>query len=139
MKEIIKELIVNVQGGNFTEEDKSDILELLERSFNNCINYVVAVNRMEVRIPFLRATCEGEDLREKIMNLDSKRRSAHEAAIVGARVINRYAAMFEMSAPFKGDVENRYEVADFCFLVVEDLFENREGARPINFKKAGGL
>lgn len=70
---------------------------------------------------------EGEDVRDRIMVLDKNRRMAHEKAIVAVKRLNRYSEMYGVNKIFQGDVDDRYQVADFCKDIVNEFFDKRTG------------
>lgn len=113
------ELLVKAAGND------EDILTLIEDSMNTLSSYVNAVYAMEVQIQTLRFRLEGAEYRDAVMELDKRRRSAHEAAIASCSVLNRVASIIGAEAMYTGNLDDRYEVADFCIAIVEELFRGR--------------
>ena len=113
------ELLVKAAGND------EDILTLIEDSMNALSSYVNAVYAMEVQIQTLRFRLEGAEYRDAVMELDKRRRSAHEAAIASCSVLNRVASIIGSEAMYTGNLDDRYEVADFCIAIVEELFHGR--------------
>lgn len=113
------ELLVKAAGND------EDILTLIEDSMNALSSYVSAVYAMEVQIQTLRFRLEGAEYRDAVMELDKRRRSAHEAAIASCSVLNRVAYIIGTEAMYTGNLDDRYEVADFCVAIVEELFHGR--------------
>jgi len=106
-------------------KDDDDTLEFIKERMDHICNYVDKVTMMEYTIPILNARFEGQDLRDKIENLDSQRRIAHEMAISAVKQLNRICVANSIDKLYTGDEDNRYEIADFCGLVVTTLFEDR--------------
>lgn len=113
------ELLVKAAGND------EDILTLIEDSMNALSSYVSTVYAMEVQIQTLRFRLEGAEYRDAVMELDKRRRSAHEAAIASCSVLNRVASIIGSEAMYAGNLDDRYEVADFCIAIVEELFHGR--------------
>ena len=44
---------------------------------------------------------------------------------MGVKRLNRFALMKGLEPIFVGDIDNRYEVADFCCAIVKEYFDNR--------------
>lgn len=104
----------------------ADVLTVIEDQMNNLGSYVSTVYAMEVQMQTLRFRLDGEEYRDAITTLDSRRRSAHEAAIAGCSVLNRVAGMLGAAPLYAGSLEDRHEVADFCISIVDELFHGRE-------------
>ena len=80
---------------------------------------------MEFSSILIREREEGEKLREDLEKCDQDRHNAHERAIMGVKRLNRFAAMKGLSPIYEGDINNRYEIADFCSEVVNEYFDTR--------------
>lgn len=112
-------------------KEDEDFLDAILENMSRIVRYVDAVTAMEYQIPIIYARYEGEEVRDKIQNLDSRRRTAHEAAIVAVAQLTRWAKVKEVSPMFDGDVTNRYEIADFCMDLVKEFF--KEGQKNPNY------
>lgn len=86
--------------------------------------YVNAVIRMEIRIPLIRMRMEPEDLQYEIMQMDANRKRCHDAAIDACNMLNRLSQKLGLPVFFEGNTEDRYQVADFCLEVCQELFLN---------------
>lgn len=106
------------------DEFAKDDLEIIDDALTQCRRYVDVVDTTEQQIKLAYVRFDGDDLRDKVMNYDRQRRSAHEAAISSANVLNRLSGMYGCKKIYNGG-EDRLEVADFCLEVVVELFENR--------------
>ena len=106
-------------------KDDDEMLEFIKERMQYICRYVESVTAMEYSMPLLRARFEGQELREKIENLDRNRRISHEAAISAVKQLNRLCVSEGVEKLYSGDEENRYEIGDFCGEVVNTLFEGR--------------
>lgn len=102
-----------------------DDLEIITDAVSDFTSYVKDVDVGEQQIRLAYATLDGEELRERVANIDARRRSRHETAISSARVLNKMAEIYNVSAIFTGDFGDRLQVADFCLDITVELFENR--------------
>lgn len=103
-----------------------DDLGIIQDAVDSFTSYVKDVDVGEQQIKFAYATLEGEELRQRVQNIDARRRRCHELAISNARVLNRLAEIYKVSAVFTGDFTDRLQVADFCLDVTVELFEARK-------------
>ena len=102
-----------------------DDLEIITDAVKDFTSYVQDVDVGEQQIRSAYATLDGEELRERVANIDARRRSRHETAISSARVLNKMAEIYNVSAVFTGDFGDRIQVADFCLDITVELFDNR--------------
>lgn len=107
-----------------SEEDGQEVVDLIVDRMNKLGAYVESVYTMEVTLPSLRFRYEGEEYRDKVMALDSRRRSAHEAAIAAVAQLTRWAKAVGVDPMFVGDLDDRYAIADFCMEAVKTFFRN---------------
>ena len=106
-------------------EKDPDVLEYIEDTIKVCCNYVKAVDMMETQIVTARMRMDQEKYQTFIQNIDTHRRALHNDAIESTSFLNRIAERNGIEKIFKGNKENRYEVADFCLQVVTEIFNNR--------------
>ena len=103
----------------------TDDYEIIEDLVKCCTDYMADVDVGETQIKRFYATLEGDDLRDAVMNVDRRRRNYHEAAIASCKMINRFAHASGVGNIFNGNIDNRYEVADFCLEITSTLYQNR--------------
>lgn len=103
----------------------SDDLELIEDVVRSCTQYVSDVDVGEAQIKRFYATLEGDELRDRVMAVDKRRRAHHEEAIINCKMINRLASSYGIDNIFTGNAEDRLQVADFCLDVTVSIFESR--------------
>lgn len=104
-----------------------ELLDFVEASMNHMTTYVAKVAFMEYALPMYNVRYEGEELRDKVQDLDQKRRSAHEAAIASVNSLTRLAKSMGVEPMYHGDPDNRYQIADFCENMVHEFFVERSG------------
>jgi Protein of unknown function (DUF3232). len=108
------------------EEYWRDDLEALEDSIKQCGEYIKSVNNMEAAITSARFRMEPEDYREYIMQLDNTRRIEHNYLIRSVRLINKLCSIYRVEPIYKGDLDNRIEIAEFAKSVVDEMFDTRQ-------------
>ena len=109
-------------------ENAEKVTSMIELNMEHLVDYVKAVYMMEVTMQLQRARL-GEDSREyaeKLAELDHKRRSHHECAIAAVSVVNRMCGIYGVESIFDGNLDDRYEVADFCGNLVDEIFGSRD-------------
>ena len=63
------------------DNDAEDAYDTLERIFSAFVEYANCVIRMQVMIPIWRNRYDGEELRDKVQDIDQARHVYHESAI----------------------------------------------------------
>ena len=121
--------------------DDEDVLELIENNMNSFPTYVSSVYNMEYHIQMVRIRYKGEPekIQDITMTLDRQRRMAHEAAIRSVTQLCRWATMKGVEPIYHGDLEDRYEIADFCRNIVLHFFDNGRGTHTYDHKKIDEL
>ena len=101
-------------------------LEYIEKDMNSFANYVQAVYTMEMKIT-MASTLYNHDA-EKYANirytLDLQRHNCHEIAITAINQLCRFARMKNVDPLYDGDLEDRYEIANFCRKIVLHFFDS---------------
>ena len=105
-------------------KDDLDAAEFIDSSLNRFRDYVNSVVTMEYRMGIATAVKEGEELREIIQTLDRSRHIAHESAISACSQLNRLSERVGLPPFFDGDINDRYQVADFCKDFVDEMWFN---------------
>lgn len=104
----------------------TDALDIIKSDLQACGDYIQAVYSMEYSIPIIRARYEGDEVRYRITMLDTNRHAAHDRAIMGVKRLNRFSSVKGLAIFYKGDPDDRYQVADFCKEIVNELFDGRD-------------
>lgn len=97
----------------FFKGDKNDAFDTLAKTLDSFSAYKNSVIRMIVMQPTIYARYEGQDLRDKISNLDSNRRSAYESAIANISMLNRICDAYGTERFADINTKNRYQIANF--------------------------
>lgn len=71
------------------EESRDMTLDFIDGRMKSFIAYEQSIQNSEILIPVLRFTKDGEELKDKIMELDNDRRNKHDVAIGSLNSINR--------------------------------------------------
>lgn len=103
-----------------------DDLEIIQDAVDSFTSYVKDVDVGEQQIKLAYATLEGDELRQRVTAVDARRRRNHEKAISNAKMLNRLAEIYQVSAVFTGNFDDRLQVADFCLDVSVEIFESRQ-------------
>lgn len=106
-------------------KDDKEVLDIIQADVLALGEYTQAVYYMEFSVAIIKAKYEGEEVRDALGKNDQSRHDAHERAIMGVKRLNRFALMKGLEPIFEGDIDNRYEVADFCCAIVKEYFDNR--------------
>lgn len=87
--------------------------------------YVLNVDMSETQIRLAYARYEGAELRDRVSHYDSMRRAYHERAIANTSLVNNMAKFYGIGKIFLGDSADRYDVADFCLQITNEIFQKR--------------
>lgn len=119
--------ICNAIGNGFGDdkERRDKALSVFEATINSMGDYINCVLYMETGLQVARFRLEGQELRDRIMELDRRRRLAHDAMLGRVSALNRICGMVGCEPFFAGDVADRYKVADYAMTVTQALFVNR--------------
>ena len=102
---------------DFQEDD----WEFWELTFLAFLIYVNTVVRMQVLLPIYQYRYDGQEYRDRVMNLDQTRRNAHESLIASLNIINRNCKKYGVE-PFSGDDLTREEVGELAGNYVGEIF-----------------
>jgi hypothetical protein len=119
-REKINEFIKNI-----SDSRDSECLELIEDLISSAAEYVKRVSILELGIMVGKHNKDGEEYREYIQNLDKQRSNAHNALINNLKIVNRLYRNNNMLPIYKGDEDNRVEIANFAQEIIEELFSTR--------------
>lgn len=128
-----KNLIKAMQGQDFQpyfNGDREDAFETISSAFGSFLSYQNTVIRMTAMQPLIYARSEGEGLRDKMENLDSARRSAHESAIASITMLNRICDAYGIERITDIDTTDRYQVADFVRRYCAEIYEAGKSRNP---------
>lgn len=107
--------------------NKNEALDFLGAQLESFPRYANSVIRMEQMQPILYARYEGQELRDRVTDMDKNRRIAHEAAISSLNVLNRFSKNLGLEPFADIDTTDRYKVADFVGQYCNEVYLNRSG------------
>lgn len=107
--------------------NKDEALDFIGEQLNAFPNYANTVINQQILTPIIYAREEGENLRDKIQDLDNKRRLAHESAINSVNILNRLSKNLGLEPFADIDTTDRYIVADFVGQYVSQIYQSGQG------------
>lgn len=111
-------------GYELFDHDADDTYDTLERIFSAFVEYANCVIRMQVMIPIWRSRYDGEELRDKVQDIDQARHVYHESAISSLKQLNRLCSMYGLPLYADIDTSDRYAVADFVGTWISEIYED---------------
>ena len=123
MKNLFIALIrkIGASGSEYATDDLESVSEL----FRLIIRYVDRVFEMETGVQLARFQLEADAFRIRVMELDSRRKMAHDAVIAMMAAVNRMAAAYGAEPPCIG-TDDREAIGNWCMAVVKDFFDGRK-------------
>lgn len=119
---------INTKGAmNF--DDKDDAYDTIGHCMESFINYQNSVIHMSIMQPIIYAKYDGQEIRDRVQDMDSRRRIAHESAISNANILNRICDMYDVDHIVNVDTSDRHAVADFIGDFCNEMYENGQGLR----------
>lgn len=111
----------------FFDSDKDDGLDFITSRLMSFPNYSNIVTQEQIMMPIWRNRFEGQDLRDKIQDIDTRRRSAHENAISSVNALNRLSKNLGLEPFAEIDTTDRHEVAKFVGQYVNEVYNRGIG------------
>lgn len=118
--------LINKMRGNDGKLDEMSA-SFLTRAFTAFPDYANIVIRQQTMMPIWQARYEGQEFRDRVSELDTSRRNAHEAAISSVNMLNRMCAKHGLEPFFDGNTADRYAVADFVGDYVNEVYNHGIG------------
>lgn len=106
-------------------EKDTVVIGLIESALKACWRYMVAVNELELFIMTSRSSADGQEYRDIVSSMDRNRSFAHNSLISDVTAMCRLCVKADIKPIFRGNVDNRVEVAEFAKKVVVEIFEKR--------------
>jgi hypothetical protein len=101
--------------------------DMVEKGLHSFVDYVNAVYSMETRMRIARFHIDDpSEYQALVKELDTARRTAHEAAISYINILDRMCEKVGVE-PIYGGSQDRVEIGDFCGSIVNEYFEGRDG------------
>lgn len=123
------EMIKKLKESNYAlfDGDKDDALDFIGDKLDAFPKYANVVINQQITTPLIYNHYDGEELREKIQDLDSKRHWAHEGAIDSLNQLNRLSKDLGLEPFADVDTSDRYKVADFVGQYVSQVYDLGQG------------
>lgn len=133
MIEIIKNTISKLKETSysiFSDEDTTyeEAREYAEKTISDAIrsfaNYVCCVAHMQrmIQVWVMSSRYKGKEFRDKVEDLDRKRRIAHDAAIANLSMLNRICDTLDVER-FEVNLNDRYAVGDWIGMFCAELYQ----------------
>ncbi len=114
----ITNLLAAIMQSNDPHQER--LLNQVQNMIDQAGAYVEAVMAMESRIEVLRFRMEPEDYRIAVAQLDSRRKSMHDALISLVNIVNRICEKFSQEKIYQGD-NDRISIAQFAFDLAKEF------------------
>lgn len=110
--------------GTTCEEAKKCAEETLSDAIHSFTNYACCVAHMQrmTQVWTMTSRYEGQEFRDKVEDMDRKRRIAHDAAIANLAMLNRICDMLGVEK-FVVDLNDRYAVGDWIGMFCAELYQ----------------
>lgn len=119
------ELIDKMRGDDGKLDDMS--ARFLTNAFVTFPDYANVVIREQTMLPIWAARYEGQEYRDRVSEIDTRRHNCHEAAITGVNMLNRMCARHGLEPFFDGDTNDRHAIADFVGDYVNEIYNHGIG------------
>ncbi len=133
MIEIIKKIVSKLKETSYSmfkdegttyEEAREYAEETISDAIRSFTNYACCVAHMQRMIQIWTVTSryEGQEFRDKVEDLDRKRRIAHDAAIANLAMLNRICDILKIEK-FVVNLNDRYAVGDWIGSFCAELYQ----------------
>lgn len=134
MIEIIEKIISKLKETSYSifsdegttyEEARECAEETISDAIRSFANYACCVAHMQrmIQVWIMTSHYEGQEFRDKVEDLDHKRRIAHDAAIANLSMLNRICDMLDVER-FEVNLNDRYAVGDWIGMFCAELYDN---------------
>lgn len=137
-----KSLIKAMKSQNFEaffDGDQEDAYDTITTAMSTFVDYQNHVINMSILQPTLYARYEGQELRDKITNLDTTRRMKHDSAIANMSMLNRICDAYGVEPIAPVDTKDRYAVADFIGNFCAEIYEENKSGKNLSPEQQGKL
>ena len=114
----------------FFEGDRDDAFNTIGDALDSLQEYQDTVIRMTAMQPIIRARYKGQELRDRVSDMDGRRRIAHESAIAKLTMLSRICDAYGTERIADIDTSNRYQVADFVGQYCAEIYEAGKSRDP---------
>lgn len=123
----------------FFEGDADDAYGTIINAMGSFVDYQNHVINMGIIQPTLYARYEGQELRDKVMDLDQRRKSKHDAAIANMSMLNRICDNYGVERIAPVDTNDRYAVAEFIGDFCAEIYEENRSGKQLSAKERGKI
>ena len=129
MKGKINALIGKLRESDYDlfDGNKDEAMDFLESKLTAFPHYANVVIQEQIMQPIWRARYDGQQLQDKVMEIDQKRRIKHESAIAAVSILNRVSKSFGLEPFADIDVTDRHQVAEFTGAFISEMYNNGIG------------
>ena len=122
--EQISKLVGYMEKAGFDDaEDRNDMYDFVAGELATFPEYVNTVAHNQAKMPLVYALYDGQELRDRITEMDTRRHNVHETAISAINTLNRYGERLGMGKVFDVDTTDRQAVADFAGAYTSAMFD----------------
>lgn len=107
--------------------DKEEAFDFVSEQLEKFPQYTNIVIREQIMMPIWRFRYDGEELRDKIQDIDQKRKIAHDSAIASVNILNRLSKNLGLEPFADIDTNDRHEVANFVGQYVNEVYNKGIG------------
>ena len=128
-----KNLVKSMQEQDFQpffDGNREDAFITITNAFDSFLAYQNTVIRLTATQPIIRARYKGQELRDRVSDIDGSRRIAHEAAISKITMLNRICDAYGTERIADIDTTDRYQVADFVGQYCGEIYESGKSKTP---------
>lgn len=115
----------------FFDNDREEAFEFLETRLKALPKYVNTVVKESIMLPIWRDRYDGQELRDKIQDMDAKRKIVHDKAIASLTALNRLSQNLGLGLFADIDTNDRHAVAEYVGEAVNIVYNegigNQEG------------
>lgn len=111
----------------YFDGNKEEALDFVGDALEAFPDYANVVIKEQVMMPIWQRTCEGDEFRDNVQNIDRRRHDAHENAISSMTMLNRTSTNLGLGPFFDIDTNDRYAVADTAGQYVCELYNDGKG------------
>lgn len=123
----------------FFDGDSEDAYDTITGAMSSFVDYQNHVINMSILQPTIYARYDGEELRDKIQNLDSTRKIKHDSAIANANMLNRICDKYGVAPLVPVNTQDRYEIADFIGQFCSEIYEENKSGATLTREQQGEL
>ena len=123
----------------FFEGNPDDAYNTIVDAMGSFVEYQNHVINMGIVQPTLYARYKGQELRDKVSDLDERRTIKHDSAIANMSMLNRICDSYGVERIAPVDTNDRYAVAAFIGDFCAEIYEENRSGRQLSAKEHGAI